>query len=217
MRLFSFDSKFMQGLNFISNLVLLNVIWLITSFPIITLGASTTSLYYCVMKMQRKEDISIFRDFTSSFKENFKVATFAWVILVFVGFVLTVDMYFTAGIKLLWVQMLFAGILILVTFFFLCSMLFTFPIIARFHNNAKRALQFSIILPFRHARKSLFLILITAILIIGFLTSRVVLVYGVLFLVSFGVASLAYFYSRTFNKIFAHYINDNSSDLDSLQ
>ncbi len=140
MKFFNLDSSFMEKLNFFSHFVLLNLLWVLTSLPIITIGASTTALYYCTMKLDRNKDISVFSDYFSSFKDNFKVATKVWIILLIVGFILSIDFYFTSGITAPWIQAIFAGILFLISFFFLCTALYIFPILARFHNTAKQSL-----------------------------------------------------------------------------
>ena len=49
-RLFSLDGKLFHILSRIADLILLNVLWLLSSLPIITIGASTTALYYVMLK-----------------------------------------------------------------------------------------------------------------------------------------------------------------------
>lgn len=213
MKFFSLDSPLMQKLNFFSHFVLLNLLWVFTSLPLITIGASTTALFYCTMKLDREKDIAVFQDFFSSFKENFLVSTKAWIILIIVGFILSVDLYFTGGITVAWIQMIFAGVLILTTFFILCVSLFIFPILARFHNTTKEAFRYSFILPFKHIKQTLVLVLIVVVLSMIYISSTLTLVYGTLCLFSFGVALLAYLFSKRFNIIFNNYIEneENSS------
>ncbi len=210
MKFFNLDSSFMEKLNFFSHFVLLNLLWVLTSLPIITIGASTTALYYCTMKLDRNKDISVFSDYFSSFKDNFKVATKVWIILLIVGFILSIDFYFTSGITAPWIQAIFAGILFLISFFFLCTALYIFPILARFHNTAKQSFRYSFILSFKHIKQTLFLVLFTILLLLFYISSSVLLVYGTLFLFSFGIALLAYIFSKQFNKIFNIYIDTNN-------
>ena len=47
---FNYEGPFFNVLNRLSDLVILNVLWFICCLPIVTIGASTTALYY-VMKM----------------------------------------------------------------------------------------------------------------------------------------------------------------------
>lgn len=63
---------------------ILTVFWVITSWPIITIGASTTALFYVCMKLRRREEGKLWQMFKKSFKENFKQATFIWLLYLFV-------------------------------------------------------------------------------------------------------------------------------------
>ena len=46
MNLFSYDSPLSRFLYFIADIVTLHILWVIHSLPVITVGASTTALYY---------------------------------------------------------------------------------------------------------------------------------------------------------------------------
>ena len=49
--LFDYDSKLFQLLLRVSDLVALSLLWLLCSLPVITIGASTSALYYTAMKL----------------------------------------------------------------------------------------------------------------------------------------------------------------------
>ena len=59
----------------------LNTLWLICSLPIFTIGASTTALFYCTLKMAEDRDEGLTRMFFRAFRSNFKAATKLWLIL----------------------------------------------------------------------------------------------------------------------------------------
>ncbi|MGN0383363.1 MAG: YesL family protein, partial [Eubacterium sp.] len=63
-----------------TELLLLNLIWLMSSLPIITIGASTTALYYVLMKAARGEKVDVNSDFFKSFTLNFRQSTILWII-----------------------------------------------------------------------------------------------------------------------------------------
>ena len=50
----------------------LNILWLICSLPIFTIGASTTALFYCTLKMAEDRDEGLTRMFFRAFRSNFK-------------------------------------------------------------------------------------------------------------------------------------------------
>ena len=48
--MFSMDGPLWRALNFIADVMVLHVLWLVHSLPLVTIGASTTALYYAMMK-----------------------------------------------------------------------------------------------------------------------------------------------------------------------
>ena len=50
-------------LEFLGQLIALNLLWIVCSLPVITAGASTTALYYCTLKLHKDGDIRVFHDF----------------------------------------------------------------------------------------------------------------------------------------------------------
>ena len=71
----------------------LDILWLVTSLPIFTIGASTTALLYSSMKLQKEEGYPT-KNFFHSFKENFKQATGIWMIYLGVGALLALDLIY---------------------------------------------------------------------------------------------------------------------------
>ena len=93
MKIFSYDSKFSQLLLKLCYACYLNLLWLVCSLPIVTVGASTTALYYSCLKIVRDEDSHVGACFFRSFRENFKQATALWLILLGLGLFLAGDGY----------------------------------------------------------------------------------------------------------------------------
>ena len=58
-----------------------------------TIGASTTALYYAALKVVRDEDSHVGAAFFRSFRQNFRQATVLWLILLGVGAFLGLDGY----------------------------------------------------------------------------------------------------------------------------
>ena len=48
----------------------LNLIFIVTSLPIITMGASTTAMYSVLQKLINEREFRLFKDYFSSFKTN---------------------------------------------------------------------------------------------------------------------------------------------------
>ena len=79
-RFFDLDNVVWRTIDKIGKIFLLNLLWLICSLSVFTIGASTTALIYTSMKLSDNEGYW-HQNFFSSFKENFKQATallFIW-------------------------------------------------------------------------------------------------------------------------------------------
>ena len=81
MNVLSEDSIFGQIFGFLGNMIALNILWLVTSLPIVTIGASTTAMYYTALKLHKDKDVTVWKAFFHSFKQNFMQATAIWAVL----------------------------------------------------------------------------------------------------------------------------------------
>ena len=91
--MFGIDSKFYEVVSRIADLVVLNLLFVLCSLPIITIGASTTALYGVTKKMAENREGYICRNYFRLFKENFKQSTMMWIILLLLALIPTIDLY----------------------------------------------------------------------------------------------------------------------------
>ena len=110
------DSGIMRVLSKICDIVCLNVLWLVCSLPIITIGASTTALYTVMLKLVKNEEGYIFKGFLHAFKLNFKQSTIIWLILLLCGGVCFVD-YRISEMMPGTLGMVFKSVFLLLAFF----------------------------------------------------------------------------------------------------
>lgn len=66
------DSWIMRILTRIFDLIILNLLFIICSLPVITIGTSLSALYSVTLKMVRNEEGYIVRGFFKAYKENLK-------------------------------------------------------------------------------------------------------------------------------------------------
>lgn len=90
-RFFSPDGKLFAILDQVTDFAILSLLWLVCCIPVITIGASTTALYTIALRMQRKEEYSLCRDFFRAFRRNFKQGTALTGIFLAVFLLLAVD------------------------------------------------------------------------------------------------------------------------------
>ena len=157
--LFNLNSRVMQGLAMVTNLVALNILWLICCVPIFTAGAATTALYHTIFQYHTHQDDEIFRPFFKAFRANFKQATLLWMLsLVAVG-LLAFDLVYLLSWGL-GTAVLF--LLIVCTVFVLGILVHLFPLIARFDMNTKDLLRTSASLAILHVPTTLLVLILNA-------------------------------------------------------
>ena len=61
-------------------LIKLNLLVLVCSLPVVTAGAAVTAMHYVLLKIVRREDSYMAKDFFRSFRQNFRQATVLWLI-----------------------------------------------------------------------------------------------------------------------------------------
>lgn len=77
---FSINSPVIQFLAKVWDLIVLNILTVILSLPIVTIGAANTALHYAVDKLFAEEG-TLLKNYFHSFKNNFKQSTLCWLLL----------------------------------------------------------------------------------------------------------------------------------------
>lgn len=98
MRVFGFlldpDNLFGRIMTKVGIIVITNLLFLLFSIPIITIGASYTAMYHVLMKEFRsKSSINPIREYWEGFRSNLKQATIIWLISIFLLIFGCLDIY----------------------------------------------------------------------------------------------------------------------------
>lgn len=94
--MFSYDSKLMTTLSFIGDLFILNLLFLLCSLPVVTIGAAQAGLHTAVRILQDPQDgRSTVKAFFRGFKSGFGRITLAWVLFLVVDCILFYSLYMT--------------------------------------------------------------------------------------------------------------------------
>lgn len=127
-------------LDVFGELVVLNVVFLIFSLPIITIGASITALYSMTFKIVEAKEAGLFHGFFIAFKKNFKQATAIWFLILFWLLVL-----FAQYMLIIYTPGTIGNIYIAILFITLAlgalTISFVFPITARYENTVKEIVK----------------------------------------------------------------------------
>ena len=73
--MFRSDSLLMRLLDRLGTLLILNLLFLLCSLPIVTVGAASTALYTVTLREARGDARSILSGFFTAFRKNFWKAT----------------------------------------------------------------------------------------------------------------------------------------------
>lgn len=147
MKLFSYESKFSQLLLKLCYACYLNLLWFVCSLPIVTIGASTTALYYTSLKIVRGEESYVGPTFFRAFRENFRQATVLWLILLGAGLFLAGDGYILYHLRqsaegpLAVVWTLILAIVIAAAVMYVIVLEYVFPLLASVSNTNRAMLK----------------------------------------------------------------------------
>lgn len=145
---------------------ILTVFWVITSWPIVTIGASTTALFYVCMKLRRREEGKLWQMYMKSFKENFKQATFIWLLYVFIAVDVAIIgyMFIQKGAFALSDFSMYDGkyypTLLIVCLLYLAIMVYTAALLAMFKQTTGQCIGAAVTLTFAKLPSSLLFLLI---------------------------------------------------------
>lgn len=131
--LFSPDSAFSRVMDRVGQLAVLNVLWLVCSLPVVTLGASSTALYTVLLQMEQQREGHVARRFWAAFRENFRQATMCFLPVAAFAALCAADLLLVRRGALRLLAMMGLQVAALE-----CTMLF--PMLARYENTWKNQL-----------------------------------------------------------------------------
>lgn len=147
--LFNMEGGLMTALSKFFDICFISILWVICSIPLITIGASTTALYYGIVKVIRHDRGYVGREFFHSFKTNFASGTILWIIIAALSGLLYFNMKL-AG------QMggnqgyLLVSVYRAMAFILLCVTAYIFPNLSRFTMGKKQLIQTSLFMSMKH-------------------------------------------------------------------
>lgn len=207
--MFNYDNPIWKVFNKIGDIMILSLVWAFCSIPIFTIGASTTALYYVMMKIVKDEEGNQISDFFKSFKQNFKQATIIWVILLILGIILFLDLKFYGGIDTI-PNLILYYFVTFISILFSMILLYIFPLIAKFNNSTKNFFKISLLMALKYFLWTLLMFVIF--IAVSFISILIP------FISIFASGILAFINSYIFNNIFKKYIpkDDNNKKFEKL-
>lgn len=138
-------SKLFNVLDVLGNLFVLNLVYILFSLPVITIGASTSALYTVTIRMVRKEDGTIWSAFLKAFKINFKKATGIWLIIA-ASFCILFAQYLVVLNYPGTLANIYLAVLVVEVIIIMLVIPFLFPLQAKFENSVTGTIKNSFLL-----------------------------------------------------------------------
>lgn len=196
-----FDNPIVNGIGRIADFVVLNLLWVLCSIPIITIGASTTALYTVMLKIVKNEEGYLVKGFFKAFRDNFKQSTVIWLVFLALGIVLLVDF---SALRLMSANV--AGImqilLMLMGALLISGSVYAFGLQARFVNTVKNTMKNAAILVFAKLPHTVLIVIISVGSVIATFYNGMTLIIGFTVWLFVGVALVAWLNCYVLRSVF---------------
>jgi len=149
--IFNMDGPFFRFGNALADIIILSLVWFVVSLPLVTVGASTTALFYVTTRRISNREGYLLKDFFSSFKANFKQATLLWILWVAVVALVITNLFWLRSEGF---NPTLAGILfplqIIILIELIMIVLYIFPLTARFDMKFFQTIKSAFFMANRH-------------------------------------------------------------------
>ncbi len=139
-RFFNLEAPFWVGVAKVADLVWLNILFVVTSLPVITMGAAFVALYDTAWRQGEGMGSSVTKQYFRSMRINFGKATLLWLVVGPIGALLVFSWVYLPVRELLVMKSLLSLVYLLI-----------FPYVwflqARFENPVWRTLKNSVLIP----------------------------------------------------------------------
>lgn len=186
MGLFNIESPLMQTLGKVADLMWLNILTLVCCIPIVTAGASFAAMHNICLKMARGEEYYVTKGFFRAFKECFKQATIAWLMLILVIALLIGDYLILQSVEFPFIVRVMITVVALIV---LLTATFIFPTIARFTDTIWRTIKNAFMISILQFPKTILMIILNVLPIV--LALFIPQVFPLVFLFGFSLPAVA--------------------------
>ena len=204
---FDTDNFLMRFCEKVLDIVTVNLLFVVSCLPIVTIGVAKISLYQTIFEVKHSRRIPVFKIYIRAFKQNLKLGLQLGLLELGIFLISVVDLSLFWGQTVLGFQLIKAiclGILIFLTLVMLAS----YPIAARYDLTWKEVLQKGLLLvSFNFVWFFLMLAIILLIMMLLYLSGFTLVLGGSAFLL-FGFGLLAFCQAGLMEKLFAKYQAD---------
>jgi len=164
---FSLDGPFNKYGGMVADMIILSFMWLLFSIPLVTIGASTTAMFYVSTRRIANREGYITRDFWEAFKANFKKATIIWLICIVLAWLIWFNLSNIDVVGSMGVIIYPAQIIIIVEMALMA--VYIFPMTARFDMSIKQIFKSCFYMANRHLLTSVTCVILVVAIVLSFI------------------------------------------------
>ena len=201
---FNTDNVVMRISEKVLDLVTVNLLFVLSCLPVLTIGIAKISLYQTVFAIKHQRRVPVIRSYAKAFRDNWKIGLQLGSLELLIAGICLFDLFLFWGQTSLAFQALKTiclGLFLFLVFILLAA----YPIEARYQLDWKECLQKAMIVTGLHF--PWFFVMGSALLLLCMALASSVLAFllGLTIFFLFGFSSLAYAQVGLMEKIFAHY------------
>lgn len=204
---FDTDNFLMRFCEKVLDIVTVNLLFVVSCLPIVTIGVAKISLYQTIFEVKRSRRIPVFKIYIRAFKQNLKLGFQLGLLELGIFLISVVDLslfWSQTSVAFQLIKAICLGILIFLTLVMLAS----YPIAARYDLTWKEVLQKGLLLvSFNFVWFFLMLAIILLIIMLLYLSGFTLVLGGSAFIL-FGFSLLAFCQAGLMEKLFAKYQAD---------
>lgn len=199
MKLFSIDSGFYRFICRFIDLVKINLLWLLFSLPVVTIGASTVAAYSVLLKMVDDEEGYVARAFVKAFQKNWKQGIPMGIIFLVASYALYLDYEINRVSEEGSLILIIIGIIS--AFVIVMALIYSFPLLARYENSIAATIQNSMEIARRYFARTLLIVVLLLLEYVVFSYNYILMAFGFFFGPAFMMFTVAAFSKRIFQEI----------------
>lgn len=192
MKKLSIENPFFEFMGKIGDIMIINLLFLLCSVPVITIGASVSAMYKAFGEMEEETYISPFKSFKNAFLSSLKKSIPAWLLSLVTGLILVFDLMFVtkAPANIFWhITGMVTGCLMFLWLLIICWL---FPAALFKEGTLKDTVKKSMFLAVKNFPYTFIMVLLDLIPVICFILGDyyAALVAPVYFIIGFGITAL---------------------------
>lgn len=153
------DSAYSQIMTKVFDIFWLSVISILCCIPVITIGASLSSLYYVMLKLVRDEETAVTRNYFKAFKQNFVQSLPVTLLLLVIIGILTADFHILGQNGSQNASIIY-GCCVVILLAAAAVFSYVFPLMARYQNTLRRTFENAARLAASHLWQTVVMVLV---------------------------------------------------------